>query len=110
MCPSNGGGKEFLQSLQHNVTAFPVNLANHLNVLVEEAVASYFIGDELREGRSVKVGALFQLSQFSDHVGRGNDPSKAKAGGKRLRKRAQVDYIPDGIALIAPQVLAVEDD
>src|ERR1019366_7261137 len=110
MRPGDCGREEFFESLKHYVAAFAVDLANQLYVLVEESIARYFVGYELGEGRSVQVGALLQLRQLADDIRRSDDPSQAKAGSQRLGERAQVNDIADGIAVVAAQVFAVEND
>ncbi len=110
MSPGDGGWEEFLQRLQHHVAAFGIHLANQLYVLVEESIARHFVGHELRERRSVQVGALLQLRQLADNLRRRDDPSQPQPGSQRLRKRAQVNDVANGIPLVAAQVLAVKHD
>ena len=53
-------GKIFVQGVQHGVTPLAINLADQLDVLVEEAITRDFVGDVLIEGRGVQIGSLLQ--------------------------------------------------
>src|SRR5208282_5667860 len=110
MGPGHCGREELLESLEHYVAALAVDLTNQLHVFVEEPIACYFVGHKLGEGRSVQVGALLQLRQLADDLWRRDDPSQTKAGSQRLGECAQVNNIANGIAAVAAQVLAIEDD
>src|SRR5208283_3475706 len=110
MSPGDCWREKFLQRLQHYVSAFAVDLTNQLDVLVEEAIARNFIGHELREGRGVQIGALLQLRELANHLRRSHDPSQAQPGSQRLRKCTQVNYIANGVPLVAAQVLAIQHD
>src|ERR1035437_2092274 len=102
--------EELLQSLNHHVTAFAIDLTNQLDVFVEESIACDFVGHELSEGRSVQVGALLQLRELVDDFRWSDDPAQTKTGSQRLRECAQVDDVANGIAVVAAQVLTVEHD
>src|SRR5208282_220175 len=110
MSPGHRRGEELFQSLQHDVAAFAINLANQLHVFVEESVARDFVGHELSESRSMQVRALLELRQLADDVRRSNNPSQTKPGSQRLRECAEVNNVANRISVVAAQVLAVEHD
>src|ERR1700690_268054 len=110
MSPGHFGREELLQSLQHDVAAFAIDLTNQLDVLVEESITRDFVGHELSEGRSVQIRALLELRQLADDVGRSDDPSQAKPRSQRLRECAEVNDVANGIAVGAAQILAAEHD
>src|ERR1039458_7738765 len=109
MSPGDFRRKELLQGLQHDVAPFAIDPANQLHVLVEKSIACNFVSYELREGRGVQIRALLELRQFGDHLWRSDDPSQTKPGSQRLGECAQVNYVADRIAIVAPQILAIED-
>jgi len=45
--PGYFGREELFERLEHYVAALAIDLADELYVLVEKAIAGYFIGDEL---------------------------------------------------------------
>src|SRR5450759_836455 len=110
MSPGHRGWEELFQSLKHYVAAFAIDLANQLHMCIRDSIARDFVGHELREGRSVQVGALLQLRQLADDLRRSDDPSQSKPGSQRLRECTQVNDVANGIAVVAAQVLAVEHD
>src|ERR1039458_318636 len=110
MSPGHRRREEFLQRLEHYVAAFAIDPPNQPDVLLKESIARDFVGHELCEGRSVQVGALLELRQLADDLRRSDDPSQPKPGSQRLRERAQVNDVTNGIAAVAAQILAVEHD
>src|SRR5271169_7267703 len=77
-------------------------------MLVEESITRDLISHELSKGGGVQVGALLQLRQLADDLRRRNNPSQSKPWSQCLRERTQVNDVANGIAVVAPQVLAVE--
>ena len=84
MGPGHFAREVLVQSVEHGVAALAIDLANELDVLVEEAVAGDFIGDVLVEGGGVQVRGLLQLHQLADDVFRRDDPGQADSGRQRL--------------------------
>src|SRR5579863_6380873 len=68
MGPGDFRRKILVESMQHGIAALAVDLADELDVLIEEAVAGNFVRYVLIERGSVQVGRLLELHQFDDHV------------------------------------------
>src|SRR5579871_4455338 len=78
-------------------------------MLVEKVIPCNFVGDHLGESRGVQVCALLQLNEFCNDIWRRNDPAKTQTWRKGLRKGAEVNHVADGVAVVAAEILAVED-
>src|SRR5207302_6262543 len=67
MSPGDFGGEKLLQGMQHGIAPLAVDLANQLDMLVEEAIPGNFEGHILVEGGGMQVSRLLELNQFADY-------------------------------------------